>query len=189
MDETRFNQYKELFEKGLTYEEVGEAMGVTRQRAHAIYKRYFQNTLKSKDELLKKRRERDKFNKAMDVSKWPRHLQYVRKFCDFVPDLYKQTARPKLSGTVNGKRVVVRHTARTFSDTYSKHFPWQIKVPSGDYDFLIIVRSKGNSDDFDNWDALVLPKEAIEKDFVYLAKFPTPRYRYYKYWNGWAWLQ
>ena len=46
MDETRFNQYKELFEKGLTYEEVGEAMGVTRQRAHAIYKRYFQNTLK-----------------------------------------------------------------------------------------------------------------------------------------------
>lgn len=134
LDPEQQAEYQVLFDKGLTFAEVGKEMGVTRQQAHNVYKKYFSDSHqngKVRRSILNRIQKLEEFS---NPKTWPDSVIILyRLFKDRVQPVIKTNRVSKVEAFVDGDLCKIIESSRT-----SRYMSFRVKNIKK-YAYLFIV--------------------------------------------------
>lgn len=182
------DQYDSLFELGLTFQEVGDKMGVSRQQAHNVYKRYFSDKY---HEGRMRRTLVNTYEKTLDLleeKNWPNQIlklrDYLQGFGSVVP-VVKTNRLSKIEFMLDGTICKL-----IYSERIAPYMAFQIRHPEQYNQICVVWNPSGHEDTFAYSLVFLFPSNIIEpgKQY-YIASGPRgenshgvePKIDFYQY--------
>lgn len=133
-------QYDKLFEQGLTFQEVGDKIGKTRQQAHNVYKKYFSEKYNNGKQRRAMIHGVENFNTIVDQANWhPLVLLLKEHFNSEIAPVVKNNRLSRIAFLLSGERCKL-----IYSERDHKYISFQVKNPD-EYKWIFIISNPTKS--------------------------------------------